>query len=198
MTLTLMSYEIWLSDSYENNFQKQISPAYKANRTQPRPVHYEELKDYLYDRWSANLALGMEADDALGIAQYRDNGWKDGTVNLNTVICSIDKDLLQIPGRHYNFVREENIEISPVEGQRHFYKQMLIGDVADNIKGVTGIGKVGAGKIIDPLSSETDMFDAVREEYYKQGQTDEQLLLNGQLFWIRKEDNQIWTFPQKP
>jgi 5'-3' exonuclease len=191
-------YEIWLSDSYENNFRKHLMPEYKANRTAPRPVHYQALKDYLFEHWDGNLALGMEADDALGIQQRKNYGtWEDhpclGTDS--TIICSIDKDLLQIPGWHYNFVREEWAAISQLDGIKHFYKQMLIGDVADNIRGVTGIGKVGAGKLIDPLTKEYDMFAAVREKFYADAKTDDDLLLTGRLFWIRKEDNQVWNFP---
>lgn len=177
------SYEVWLSDSYENNFRKQLAPSYKANRVQPRPVHYEAIKDFLYEHWNANLALGMEADDAMGIEQ---------TAQRDTIICSIDKDLLQIPGRHYNFVRKEFYEISPIEGCRQLYRQLLIGDTSDNIRGVDGIGKVKAGRLIDPLNDEVQMFGEVRRLYAD----DERLLTNGRLLYIRRVDNEVWTFPK--
>ncbi len=177
------SYQVWLSDSYDNNFRKHLAPFYKANRTQPRPVHYEAIKDFLFEKWQANLALGMEADDALGICQSHEEG---------TIICSIDKDLLQIPGLHYNFVRKEFYEITPIEGCRQLYRQFLIGDTSDNIRGVEGIGKVRAGRLIDPLDDELSMFRCVRGLY----NDDERLLLNGRLLWIRRKDDEVWNFPE--
>ncbi len=45
----------------------------------------------------------MEADDALGIAQDQIEHFDPAVSHqpeYNTVICSIDKDLLQIPGLH--------------------------------------------------------------------------------------------------
>jgi 5'-3' exonuclease len=68
---------------------------------------------------------------------------------------------------------------------------MLIGDTVDNIKGVYGIGKVKASKLLDHVYDEVDMFDVVRDIY----QDDERLLLNGRLLWIRRERNQLWEFP---
>ena len=68
-------------------------------------------------------------------------------------------------------------------GSIAFYKQMLIGDPADNIKGVQGIGKVKAGRAIDPLHEEKDMYDLVCGFY-----TDEERFkLNAQLLWILKQ-----------
>lgn len=185
------SYQVWLSDSYENNFRKHLAPFYKANRVQPRPRYYEQIKDFLYENWQANLALGMEADDAMGIEQS--HNWKDDVTgeDFQTVICSIDKDLLQIPGMHYNFVRKEWQHVTEFDGIKHFYKQLLIGDTSDNIKGVEKIGQVKAGKIIDPLTTEIDCFNAVKPLYGD----DDRLLLNGRLLWIRREDNQVWNFP---
>jgi hypothetical protein len=71
----------------------------------------------------------MEADDLLGINQTKD-----------TIICTIDKDLRQVPGQHYNFVKDEIFTVNLQEGLLWFYTQMLTGDASDNISGIRGIG----------------------------------------------------------
>jgi 5'-3' exonuclease len=136
--------EFYLSDSLENNFRLKISPVYKANRKdKEKPVHYDFLKERLIRVWAASIATGMEADDMLGIRQTELEG--------RSAICSIDKDLLQIPGRHYNFVRDIHSEVCPREGLHAFYLSCLTGDVTDNIKGIYGIGPKKAEQLLPPL-----------------------------------------------
>jgi 5'-3' exonuclease len=188
-------YELWLSDNKEKNFRFNLWKEYKANRTQPRPKNYEAIKVHLVSEWGARIAHGMEADDALGIGQGKD-----------TIICSIDKDLLQIPGKHYNFVRKEWMDVTPWEGLQWFYKQILIGDTSDNIQGCKGIGAVKAGKAIDPIPSSAGvsaLFEKV-VELYKQNEVGvttkellEHILLVGRLLKIKqKEDEPAWRFPK--
>ena len=123
-------YEIYLTSQDKSNFRLEVDSTYKANRTAPKPPYYLLLREYLIQEHKAQVAFGMEADDLLGINQTDD-----------TIICSIDKDLKQIAGRHYNFVKEEFSTVTLSEGLYWFYCQMLIGDVSDNIKGVDGIGE---------------------------------------------------------
>ena len=163
-----LSYQCYLSDSKENNFRYKIDPEYKGHRVQPKPRHYEVLKEYLIVEHGAKIAYGMEADDALGIAQDKD------LESLTTVICSIDKDLSQIPGYHYSWpINRGGIEIRPEkfwitnedEGILFFWKQMLVGDTADNIKGIKGIGKVGADKLLTSGMFEEELYDIVSSMY---------------------------------
>lgn len=175
--------EVWLSDSRENTFRWQMYPEYKANRTQPPPRHLAALKELLRYKYNAKVATGEEADDALGYRQMETEG--------ESIICSIDKDLLQIPGHHFNFVKMEYQNVDYISGVRHFYKQLLIGDTADNIKGIYGIGKVKAANLLDNVYDELEMFDIVRNIY----NDDDRLLLNGRLLWIRREKDELWEFP---
>lgn len=179
------SYQLWLSDKRENNFRREIYSEYKANRTQPDPIHLQALKQFLIDEWEANVATGQEADDALGIEQCKAEFG-------SSIICSIDKDLKQIPGRHYNFVKQEFDEVTPEEGIKFFYKQTLIGDRADNIFGVKGIGPIKAAKLIDHLGSESDMYAACLNAYGDEG---DRLIMNGKVLWIRQKPDQIWSPP---
>src|SRR6266571_2654280 len=156
---------IWLSDSRENNFRYKIYPEYKANRKDlSRPRHLEALKEYLITRWQARIALGQEADDALGIEQTR----LRKEAGLICCIVSVDKDLQQIPGNHYNFVKKEHSFVTPESALRNFYKQILTGDSADNIKGAKGIGPVRADKILRGTKPEEQgLARAVFETYCK-------------------------------
>lgn len=111
---------------------------YKANRKDaPKPVHYDEIRRYLRDNYNVHECGVIEADDALALCQTDD-----------TVIVSIDKDLLQIPGRHYNWVDDKKIYISPEVGLVKQYMQVLSGDPTDNIPGIRGVGTITARKIM--------------------------------------------------
>jgi 5'-3' exonuclease len=188
------SYRVYLSDSLENNFRYKIDPQYKANRKDmERPVHYGAIRQYLMNEYQATITPGQEADDALGIEQTRINAYLDDPEfgGDPTVICSIDKDLLQIPGYHYNLSSGSRTTVTPLEGIRHFYKQLLIGDRVDNIEGVRGIGPVKAGQMLDGVDREDQMFEKVRILY----SDDERLLKNGQLLWVRRTEGEVWRFP---
>ena len=136
------SYQIYLSAPREGTFRYELNPDYKGNRKQPKPIHYQLLKDYLIQKYGAIVAVNEEADDLLGIEQ---------SSNEDTIIVSIDKDLLQIAGNHYNFVTKEFITIDEDEGRLFFYLQLLMGDKADNIPGITGIGIAKATAILNHL-----------------------------------------------
>lgn len=172
-------YEAYLSGT--NSYRKSLDPTYKANRTQERPKWLERLREHCVTNWNAKVTETIEADDAIGIsATALSNG------DSRYAIASIDKDLKQIPGRHWNFVKLEADFVTPPDAIKLFYKQMLIGDKADNVYGVTGIGVVKAGRAIDPLDNENDMFELVWNLYSDK----QRFFTNAQLLWIlKKTDN---------
>lgn len=175
-------FQLWLSDSPANNFRYSIYPAYKANRTIPKPKHHEHLKAYIIQEWGARFAEGMEADDYLGILQDSENS--------TTVICSIDKDLKQIPGIHYNFVKEEWDTVNEDRAIKEFYKQLLIGDVSDNIPGARGVGRVKAGRAVDPIISNNNLDSrcarVVHDIYYKS------LIKEWDKKWSKEKEHALW------
>jgi 5'-3' exonuclease len=177
------TYEAFISGA--DNFRYGINPDYKANRKgKIDPQYRADANAYLVTEFHARVTDGYEADDALGIAA---TSLGDGEF----VVCSIDKDLMQIPGQHYNWRRNEFTTVSPIDGLRSFYRQLLIGDTSDNIVGVSGIGTVKAGRIINDLDTEEDMFLAVQTMY----NDDTRLLMNGQCMWLWRQDNDLWRFP---
>lgn len=161
----------YLSDS-QNNFRKLVDPQYKANRG-PKPKHYNVLKNHLITVWCAEIAEGAEADDAMSLNCVN-------TEEHQTILVSIDKDLLQVPALHYNFVKDEWTEVSEFLGYYNFYFQMLTGDPVDNVKGLKGIGKVKAEKILKDVTNQEDMYTAVRTAY----KDDDYMVMQARLLWL--------------
>ena len=169
------TYRLFLTANDKSNYRFDIAKTkpYKGNRVAPKPVHYQALRDYMVDHWGAEVVSGKEADDAMGIAQMQGQG--------KTIICGIDKDLLMIPGLHYNFVTDTHYKFEdPGElfvhkkgkilggGLKFFYAQMLMGDSADNIPGLKGVGPMKALALLEKLDTEEEMLYTVRKEYEKQ------------------------------
>lgn len=190
-------YQLWLSDSLENNFRYKVDPDYKKSRQlTPKPAHYKALKLFLQYEWGAKITEGQEADDELGIRQTSSNGGRSGdgagaSSGTVSIICSIDKDLRQVPGKHYNFVRNEFFDVEPFDGLVSFYSQFLIGDRVDDIHGIHGLGPKKTEVILKPCATELELFEKVRYQY----KDDQRLLKNGRLLWVRREPNQMWEFP---
>ena len=169
----------------QNNFRKQINPEYKANRKDTVPPQWlQSCRQFLVQEWNAVVSDGCEADDLLGITQTEDS-----------IIASLDKDLLMIPGNHYNWVNDEFTTTTPLDGLRCLYRQMLIGDRVDNIFGVDGIGKVKAARIIDVLDDEQDMIETVFSLYKEDV---ERFIMNAQCLWILQQEGETWAHRVNP
>lgn len=185
-------WKLYLSGS-NNNFRSVVYPEYKANRRDmPKPRHLEALREYLVLDWDAQLVDGYEADDAIGIQSCNGSG--------GSIICSIDKDLLQIPGQHYDFVKRRIIDVSDFDGIRQFYWQCLVGDSTDNIKGCPGIGPVKAELRLKDARNRDELFEATLGAYKDQcGSTAEQQLdLTAQLVYIWRQEDDNWQRLLKP
>lgn len=180
-------FEVFVSG--KNNFRYDIYPEYKANRDGTYvPRWREDAKQYLIDKYTANVSEGCEADDMMGIAQCASSD--------ETIIASLDKDMLMIPGNHYSWEISGGAKdkrwtkpaihrtVDHISGLRWFYTQCITGDVADNIKGIVGSGKKFAENLLDHLDTEQEMFDAVRDAYG----IDEEFLLNARCLWIWQQD----------
>lgn len=147
--------------SGENNFRYKtaVTRPYKGNRVGiVRPQFWEYCKQYLQDKYKAFLVDGFEADDAIA----------SDMVQKNSNHCGIDKDIKQIEGWHFNFVKEEGKglweHVTKEEAILLLYRQILSGDSSDNIPGLPRIGKKKAEAAIqDPESA---MHDAM--EFYEE------------------------------
>lgn len=162
-------YKIFLSgktgDKEKDNFRYQYKPNYKAGRG-AKPLLHEAAREVLIQDHLAIVSdKGMEADDLLAL---------EGRDNPDTCICSIDKDLLQVPGNHYRWglkrkgviIREPKlIHQDRWNGLKELYSQALIGDKADNIQGIHGIGEVKAKKLLEVCETEHELYNTVLHEY---------------------------------
>ena len=178
--------------SSKNNFRKDILPSYKANRTAPKPVHLKALQDYALEHMNAELAReGLEADDELAINQTDD-----------TIIVSLDKDLLQVPGQHFsweisgkNWKRPDIFRtVSEMDGLRLFFEQCIKGDTSDNVVGIKGYGDKKAKKLLEYVQSPEEMFMIVQDLY----NNDEAFIKNASCLWMKRtlEDNWRDRFEQ--
>lgn len=147
------------------NFREEVAPYYKANRTDTsRPAFYDELREHIIKEYATVVTEGVEADDYFGQASLDAS---KQLPNHQTVIVSLDKDLLMLEGVHYNFVKEEIRVVDYYNGQLFFFTQMLMGDRADNVPGLLRYGPKKAEKILRKARNSEDMFALSVQEYLK-------------------------------
>jgi 5'-3' exonuclease len=160
---------------------------YKGNRVQPKPKYLKEVKEYLVKQYGATFGNNIEADDEIGTALSKE---PDQCVSI-----SIDKDLLQVPGWHYNWVNDTVQRISSKQGDFNFYTQMLQGDVTDNVPGIAGIGEVGARKILHGAGSSKELCSRVwscyRGEFNDAEKARNYFLEQAQLLYILRYNPEI-------
>lgn len=150
-------YTIYLSSDV--CFRDSISTTrkYKGNRDHTqRPVHYHGLKEYVIKTYGPVVVPLMEADDLMGIEQSQ---------NQDTIICTLDKDLDQIPGLHYNWVKAVTYYVTEDAAQRNFWVQVVAGDATDNIQGVAGVGVKTAENLLWDCSTDWQFWSLVKVAY---------------------------------
>ena len=178
-------HELFLTGKTNFRYDVAVTEPYKGNRKgKEKPKHLPLLREYLQTAWAAKVSEGQEADDDIAI---RATQLKD-----DCIIVSIDKDFKQVSGWHYNFVKKEKSYVTPEEGLRFFYKQILTGDAADNIKGLHRVGDVKATKMLADAKTELELYQCCVEAMGK-----ERVLENARLLWLRREPNQIWEPPNE-
>lgn len=143
------------------NFRHQLATIapYKGNRPSDKPILHNEIKQYLIESWGAQEVYDIETDDQLAIAQTLANAGGN-----KTIICAVDKDMLQVPGWHLN-PNKGFKKISEQEALGRLYRQAITGDAVDNIKGAYKYGPVAAKKLIRPGMTEDEMWKATVNAY---------------------------------
>lgn len=178
-------YQVFLTG--QGNFRYDIAKSfpYKGNRSGvEKPIHLPVTRERLVSKWGAIVSEGEEADDLIAIAAT-----KHGP---GSIVASIDKDMLQIPCRHFNFTTGVWTTVTEFEGLHFFYKQILTGDRADNIMGLFRVGPVKAEKMLQDCKSERDLWDTVVKAY--DGDT-ERVIENARLLWLRRKEGELWCPP---
>lgn len=190
-------FKVFLSGG--KNFRYNVYPQYKGNREQSvRPRHLQAMKQFLIKEFSASVSDGIEADDDLGIAQY--SRWVQG--QHDSTIITIDKDLLMIPGKHYNFVKDLKREQSEDDAMRHFFWQLIMGDRADNIPGFDGKMRNVVPKKLEKhieFLFQTDRYEAMLVHVYEMFNDNwHQLHRNAQCLWMQRMPDDSWLNWQDP
>lgn len=133
---------------------------YKGTRAENKPWHYKNLTVYIQDVLGARVVTDIEADDAMAIDHVNSAD--------ETVLCSRDKDLRQVPGEFFSWELGRQPELQtfvtqlgylnldkdnkPLKlsgaGYQFFASQVLTGDIVDNIPGLPKYGPAAAFKLI--------------------------------------------------
>ena len=177
------NYEMFITG--KGNFRFDIQETYKQNRSgKPKPEHLPGLRDYLVEAHNAKVSVDQEADDDIAIRATE--------LGPNAIIASIDKDFLQVPCRHYNLNKKTTVKVDEFEGLVFFYTQILMGDKADNIFGIKGVGPVKAGKMLFNKKTEYELYLSCIAAYEFD---EEKVVENARLLWLRREEGQVWQPP---
>lgn len=143
-------------------FRHQMYDAYKGTR-KPMPAELHEqvpvLKDVLHAMGIATMEkVGLEADDLLGTVAKRSEA-----LGMEVTVLSGDRDLLQLATEHIrirlpktkggvteteNYNTQDVIDRYQVTPLQIIELKALMGDSADNIPGVPGIGEKTATNLI--------------------------------------------------
>lgn len=151
-------YIVFALDSKGHNFRHKLYKDYKGNRKPPPEDLIEQLNiaiDWiLIMGFSSFSKIGFEADDIIAtLAKFGENK------KLKVQIISHDKDLYQLirsdeitvfdPIGKIEINEEKCIEKFEINPKYFTTYQAILGDSADNIKGVKGVGKKGAVKLVN-------------------------------------------------
>ena len=177
------NYEMFITG--KGNFRYDIQETYKQNRSgKTKPEHLPGLRDYLVEAYNASVSVDQEADD--------DIATRATELGPDAIIASIDKDFLQVPCHHYNLNKGTLTKVDEFEGLVFFYTQILMGDKADNIFGIKGVGPVKAGKMLVDATTERSLYNVCVAAY---GGDVAKVVENARLLWLRREEGQVWQPP---
>ncbi|MGP1450142.1 MAG: DNA polymerase I [Wolinella sp.] len=162
-------YIVFALDSKEENVRKEIDANYKAHREavpddllRQLPIALEWIEKMGFK--SISIA-GYEADDVIASVNSFANRHA-----INVKIFSHDKDLYQlINGDTFLFDPIKKIEIREAEciakygvtPAQFIDYQSIVGDSADNVPGIKGIGAKGAQKLISEFGSLDLIFESI-------------------------------------
>jgi DNA polymerase-1 len=157
-------YLVCVTDTPAPTFRHEIYKDYKAHRDE-MPTDLRGQVPYFFELLAAfgcpPVSLdGFEADDVIGTLARR-----YGNKDTDVFIVSGDKDFMQLVNDHVRMYVPKKNEEAVIVGTREVGEKFhcppekvidclaLIGDTADNVPGVPGIGEVTAGKLVHEYGS---------------------------------------------
>jgi len=143
--------------TFRHNIATISGYKWKRQVANTKPVHLIAIKDHFISKYDANYKKGLEADDLIGMA----NG-------PNTIIASTDKDFDTLMSNRYNWDLLKLYRVTGHDAMVNFYSMCLLGDDADCIPGLTGVGFRSVHvKRLGKMLSQKEMFHHVRSLYRK-------------------------------
>lgn len=204
---------IYLTASGAINMRHKLATIipYKASRRlKARPIAYDFIRDCIKKDFTSLVreTTSVEADDIIAIVA--------GMHNYEPTILSYDKDLLTIPGWHYNFNTNEYKFVTPAEAKVYFYGQMVTGDRADDVPSLFQLvqhyhGDKVANKYkktaykkrlleqLTPDLTEQEMYAIIYKEAEEWKIPESALIEVGRLLWLGyndlEDDEYLWQPP---
>ncbi len=150
-------YIIFAVDSKGDTFRNEIDENYKANRQAPPPELTQQLPVAI--EWINKMGYktlgesGYEADDIIAtiVKCAKEKGYKVRIVSHDKDLCQLidDNNVVLVDAIKKKYVNEEACHLKYGVTPKQFIDyQSILGDSADNVPGVKGIGKVGAEKLL--------------------------------------------------
>jgi hypothetical protein len=179
---------------------------YKGNRDpEHKPHWYQSIRNLLTGEFAARVVHGREADDECSIL-----GWQHIAAGTSFVIATIDKDLDQIPGLHYNYHRCVVYRQSREAARMFFWQQALSGDPTDGIPGCWRTGELKAAAFVDDYAGESDavIWQELVQRYrdsqeipgcpYERCKPEAVALETARLVYLQKQPYELWNPPGTP
>lgn len=177
---TKATYVLGFIDKKEGSFRRDIYPDYKLNRkassTDYQSLWNPYIKEVLVEYGFYQIRDNIEVDDAMAII-----GKKAIDLNIEMYLCGVDKDLLQIEGKHFNYDKETVTIVDSLgtitkrkQGKKNVIEgtgfiwlmaQCIIGDSSDNIPGLPSSGPVAAYDTLKDCTSYFSCIKAVLTKY---------------------------------
>lgn len=183
--------KVFLSEGRNFRHDIAVTRPYKGNRRKEhRPTYETEIRNWIIENYDTEVADNEEADDLMGIFQTR-IGPDD------SIICTMDKDLDQVPGWKYNWYKDEKYYVTEEQANYNFVMQLMTGDSTDNIPGLPGIGPGKAAKALHGLETLEDQMEEVCRMYQiHSGKEDWKAYLveQARLLWIRRKPGEMWDY----
>lgn len=190
----------------KKNFRQDLATiaVYKGTRDKSNILekfpHFYDVKNELIKKYKFQVVNGIEADDLVGILAQGCQDIKEVTIHtakeegenieifeeqfeatsFTFVVASIDKDLPQMQGLHYN-LHTHKVVLSTNgtsfislntgrnkligSGFKFLYAQVLMGDVADNIKGLGKCGPVKAYELLQSCTTPEECKEVVLQAF---------------------------------
>lgn len=201
--IMLNSYELYITNC-KNSIRKNISSYYKSNRK--KNIWVNEIRKRLILQDNVIFDDQYEADDLIAdrARELNDKGFE-------FIVVSIDKDLKQIPGVHFDYYPiyehqkddQGNVKkvfkqlkglsfTTPFESWQMLAMQVLMGDSGDRVKGIPKIGLKKAEIILRNCKTPKEFQLAVVRSYISNADKFEssdwrsELFMNYRLIYLGK------------